>query len=61
MEEKELIYKRPDPNDGRSVRIFLSEEGKRKQQVAKETVKAFNKAVKEKVSPSRLETFFSSN
>jgi DNA-binding MarR family transcriptional regulator len=30
MEEKGLIFKKPDPIDKRSVRIFLTPEGKRK-------------------------------
>jgi DNA-binding MarR family transcriptional regulator len=35
MEEKGLIYKMSDASDGRVMRIFLTEEGKRKRALAK--------------------------
>jgi MarR family transcriptional regulator, organic hydroperoxide resistance regulator len=59
MEEKELIYKKPDPIDKRSVRIFLTPEGKRKKEISVRTIMEFNEQVREVVSESELETFFS--
>lgn len=58
LEDEGLIYKKPDPNDGRSVRIFLTEEGERKRKIAADTVKDFNTLVYNSISGKKLETFF---
>ena len=58
MEEKGLIYKKPDPIDKRSVRIFLTPEGKRKKEISVQTIMEFNEHVREVVSESELDTFF---
>jgi DNA-binding MarR family transcriptional regulator len=58
MEEKKLIYREPDPVDKRSVRIFLTELGKTKKEVSRETVLSFNNKVREVVPESKLEIFF---
>lgn len=58
MEEKGLICRKPDLNDGRSVRVFMTEEGKRKKEVARETVLAFNNQVRETIPNSKLDVFF---
>ncbi|MEL7001097.1 MAG: MarR family transcriptional regulator [Bacteroidota bacterium] len=58
MEEKGLVYREPDPNDKRSVRIFLTSEGKKKKEVSRETVLLFNEKVREIISEDKLEVFF---
>lgn len=58
MEEKGLVYRQPDPNDKRSVRIFLTDEGKKKKEVSRETVLMFNSKVRENVSDDKLKVFF---
>jgi MarR family transcriptional regulator, organic hydroperoxide resistance regulator len=58
MEEKGLIYKQQDPNDKRSVRILLTEEGKKRRNVSRRTVMRFNEVVKETIPQEKLETFF---
>lgn len=58
MEEKGLIYKQPDPVDKRSVRIFLTQEGKKKKEISIRTIKEFNLMVRELVSEEELENFF---
>jgi len=58
MEEKGLIYKKADPVDKRSVRIFLTEEGKRKKEISIQTIMKFNLIVREVVSEEELEVFF---
>lgn len=58
MEEKGLIYKKSDPVDKRSVRIFLTDEGKRKKEISVQTIMKFNLMVREVVSDEDLETFF---
>lgn len=59
MEEKGLIYREPDPIDKRSVRIFLTPEGKRKKEISVQTIKEFNLMVRELVSEEELLRFFS--
>lgn len=58
MEEMGAIYKEKDPTDGRSVRIFLTDLGKEKRRVSKETVIQFNDAVRQSIAPEKLEAFF---
>ena len=58
MEEKKLIYREPDPVDKRSVRIFLTELGKTKKEISRETVLYFNNKVRESVSENKLKIFF---
>jgi DNA-binding MarR family transcriptional regulator len=59
MEEKGLISRVPDTIDKRSVRIFLTELGKQKKEVSRETVLNFNNRVCEQIAPQKLRTFFS--
>lgn len=58
MEEKGLIFKKPDLLDKRSVRIFLTEEGKRKKEISINTIREFNEQIREVVSESELTNFF---
>lgn len=58
MEEKGLICKKPDENDGRSVRIFLTPQGKEKKQISRNTVLAFNEEVRKKIPEDKLKIFF---
>lgn len=58
MEEKGFVVKKPDPNDRRSVRIFLTDLGKEKKEISRKTVRGFNHYVKEQVSEDKLKTFF---
>lgn len=58
MEEKGLIYKKQDSNDKRSVRIFLTDEGKQKKEISKKTVKAFNEEVYKQIDDKKLSVFF---
>ncbi len=58
MEEKGLIYKKPDEIDKRSVRIYLTEEGKRKKEISRETVLRFNKALRKRISDEKIKVFF---
>ena len=43
MEEKGLIERRPDPNDGRSVRVFLTNNGIDARRQARDLVVGINK------------------
>ena len=58
MEEKGLIYKQADALDKRSVRIFLTDLGLEKKEIARQTVRHFNLKMREKIPQSQLDTFF---
>lgn len=58
MEEKGFIYREKDPNDGRSVRIFLTDLGKQKREVSRATVLQFNEATYKLIEKEKLDTFF---
>ena len=58
LEEEGLIYKKPDPKDGRSVRIFLTEEGEKKRKIASDTVKEFNSHIFHAIPEGKLRIFF---
>ncbi len=57
MEEKGLIFRKPNPNDGRGVLIYLTDFGKEKRELSKNTVLKFNEAVKHNVSLEKLQNF----
>lgn len=58
MEEKGFIYRQKDPNDGRSVRIFLTETGLEKRRVSRETVIRFNDVIRQSIATEKLDVFF---
>lgn len=58
LEERGAIYRQVDANDKRCVRIFLTEEGKKGRERAKETVVRFNQAVRDEIPEKKLEVFF---
>jgi DNA-binding MarR family transcriptional regulator len=58
MEDKGLIYRKADKLDKRSVRIYLTREGKRHRDKSKETVLRFNEVVREEIPASKLNVFF---
>ena len=57
-EEKNYIYRQPNPEDGRSVLIFLTEQGKEKRALSKQTVLEFNNSIINNVSSEKLDHFF---
>jgi len=58
MEEKGLIVRKPNPNDGRGVLICLTEFGKQKRDFSKEVVLKFNETVRTNVSQDDLKGFY---
>ncbi len=58
MQEKGLIERRPNPNDGRSVLVFLTPFGIEKRKDAKAAVINFNQQVAERFPEADLATFF---
>jgi DNA-binding MarR family transcriptional regulator len=58
MESKGLIIRKPNPLDGRSVLICLTEEGKKKREAAKKGVLRFNEVVHSSLSPQKIKHFY---
>ncbi len=57
MEEKGLIVKKKNPDDGRGVLIHLTEFGKEKRELSKSTVIHFNETIKKHISDEQWENF----
>ncbi len=58
LEEKGLIFRKTDVKDKRFVKIYLTELGKEKKDIAKKTVKRFNQVIKNEIPEEKLQTFF---
>jgi DNA-binding MarR family transcriptional regulator len=58
MEEKGLIERKPNPEVGRGVLIYLTEFGREKRAYSKDRVLTFNDAIKENVSHDELMNFY---
>ncbi|GGD85622.1 MarR family winged helix-turn-helix transcriptional regulator [Planktosalinus lacus] len=58
MEERGLIIRKPNPEDGRGVLIYLTEFGKEKREYSKDRVLKFNEAIKSQISEEKLKHFF---
>lgn len=57
MEEKGLILRKPNPDDGRGVLIHLTEFGKEKRELSKTNVRKFNEKVRQHVTEEQLQHF----
>ncbi|WP_213521660.1 MarR family transcriptional regulator [Nonlabens sp.] len=57
MENKGLIERRKNPEDGRSVLIHLTDFGMEMRNFSKSVVKTFDQVVKDEIEPEKLETF----
>jgi DNA-binding MarR family transcriptional regulator len=57
MEEKGLIIRKRNPDDGRGVLIYLTELGKEKRDLSKSTVLKFNETVKGQITEEKLKHF----
>lgn len=58
MEDKGLIYREKNPEDGRSVFIKLTELGIEKREVSKLSVFKFNQSIRENISEEKIDHFF---
>ena len=57
LEEKGLIIRKKNPNDGRGVLIYLTEFGKQMRAQSKETVMQFNDTIRKNISEEKLQNF----
>ena len=58
MEGDNLIYKKKCENDGRSVKIHLTEKGLEKKKIARNVVLEFNEYMLERIDQSDLKQYF---
>ena len=58
LEEKGMVYREMDKNDKRSVRIFLTKEGKKKRELARENVVRFNETIHAEIDTRKLDACF---
>tara|TARA_B100000287_G_scaffold421874_1_gene463122 strand:+ start:908 stop:1360 length:453 start_codon:yes stop_codon:yes gene_type:complete len=58
MEERKLIYRSQNPNDGRSILVHLTPFGIDKREDSKQVVLHFNSVIEKKLSPKRIKHFF---
>lgn len=57
LEEKGLIIRKKNPDDGRGVQIYLTDLGKKMREQSKITVLKFNEVVKQNISEEKLNHF----
>ena len=57
MENKHLINRRPNPNDGRSIIISLTKLGHKKREIAIQKIRQFKNLLRSRIDPSDIETF----
>ena len=57
MEEKGLIIRKKNPNDSRGVLIYLTEFGKEKRELSRNTVLKFNETIRQNIPDEKLQHF----
>jgi len=57
MEEKGLIIRKKNPEDGRGVLIYLTDFGKEKRELSKNNVLKFNEKIRQNVTEEQLRNF----
>ncbi len=57
LEEKGLISRKKNPEDGRGVLIYLTELGKEKRELSRNTVLKFNDVIRQNVTDDQLKNF----
>jgi DNA-binding MarR family transcriptional regulator len=58
MEERGLIYREKNPEDGRGVLIKLTDLGREKRDISKASVYKFNQTIKENITKQKIDHFF---
>jgi len=58
MEERGYIVRKPNPEDGRGILIFLTEKGTEKRALSKKTVLDFNNGLLESIEVEKIEHFY---
>jgi len=58
LEEREVIYREKNPNDGRSVLIKLTPLGLEKRDISRDKVIQFNEKVRSELTDEQVQNFF---
>ena len=58
LEERGLIYREKNPEDGRSVLIKLTDLGIEKRDISKASVYTFNQTIRENITKQKIDHFF---
>lgn len=58
IENKKYIVRKTDTRDKRITRIYLTERGKQKREIAKREIKKFNEEVHQLIGSDKMETLF---
>ena len=58
MEERGLIERKPNPKDGRSVLIHLTEFGKEKREYSRDRVLIFNESIRKNLPKEKIDHFY---
>ena len=58
MEEKGLIERKPNPEDGRGVLIHLTDFGREKRAYSRERVITFNDTIRKHISEDKMNNFY---
>ncbi|RLZ07322.1 MarR family winged helix-turn-helix transcriptional regulator [Faecalibacter macacae] len=58
LEDRKFIVRKPNPEDGRSVLITLTNEGLKMRDTSKRFVVQFNSAINENIEPEKMKIFF---
>ena len=58
MEERGLISRKPNPEDGRGVLIYLTKNGKQKRDLSKKIVLEFNNGLEKKIDKKKIKNFY---
>ena len=57
MDDRGLIIRKKNPNDGRGMLIYLTEFGKEKRELSRNTVLKFNETIRKNISQEKLQHF----
>ncbi len=57
MEDRGLIIRKKNPNDGRGMLIYLTDFGKEKRELSRNTVLKFNETIRKNISQEKLQYF----
>lgn len=58
MEERGLIERRPNPDDGRGVLIHLTDFGREKREYSRDRVLKFNNTIRDNISEEKMDHFY---
>lgn len=58
LEEEQIIVRQHNNKDRRLVKVFLTEKGKLKKEIAKQVVRHFNNKIRESIPAEKLQAFF---